>query len=47
MPTNDIIDEAALVILIENHWEEFVTHSGDEESAEMTLRALKDAGGIE
>lgn len=46
MPTTDTIDEAALVILIENHWQEFVEHSGDEESAEMTLRALKDAGGM-
>ena len=37
------IDEAALVMLIENHWQEFIEYSGGEESAETTLRALKDA----
>ncbi len=43
----DTIDEAALVMLVENHWQEFVEYSGDEDSAEMTLRALKNAAGID
>ena len=42
----DTIDEAALVILIENHWQEFVEISGGEESADMTVRALQDAAGM-
>jgi type IV secretory pathway ATPase VirB11/archaellum biosynthesis ATPase len=41
------IDEAALVMLIENHWQEFVEYSGGEESAEMTLRALMKAAGMD
>ena len=40
------IDEAALVMLIEGHCEEFVEYSGGEESAEMTLRTLKDTAGM-
>ena len=40
------IDAPALVMLIERHCEEFVEYSGSEESAEMTLRALKDAAGM-
>ena len=40
------IDAPALGMLIEGHWEEFVEYSGSEESAEMTLRALKDAAGM-
>lgn len=40
------IDEAALVMLIEGHWEKFVEYSGGEESAEMALRTLKDAAGM-
>lgn len=43
----DTIDEAALVMLVENNWQEFVEFSGSEESAEMTLRALKEAAGME
>lgn len=43
---NETIDEAALIMLIENHWQEFVEHSGGEESAEMTLRALRKAAGM-
>lgn len=43
---NETIDEAALIMLIENHWQEFVEHSGGEESAEMTLRTLRKATGM-
>ena len=43
----DTIDEAALVMLIENHWGEFAEYSGGEESAETTWRALKDAAGMD
>ncbi len=46
MPQIDSIDEAALLMLIESHWEEFVEYSGGEESAEMTLRALKCVAGM-
>lgn len=46
MPKIDSIDEAALLMLIESHWEEFVEYSGGEESAEMTLRALKYVAGM-
>ena len=42
----DTIDDAALVMLIENHWQEFVELSGGEESAEMTVRALQNAAGM-
>lgn len=41
------IDEAALVMLIENHWDEFVEYSGDEESAQMTLDVLKAQAGMD
>ena len=41
------IDEAALIMQIENHWQEFIEYSGGEESAETTLRALKDAAGMD
>lgn len=43
----DTIDEAALVMLVENHWQEFVEYSGGEDSAELTLRALKEAAGMD
>lgn len=43
----DTIDEAALVMLVENHWQEFVEYSGGEDSAELTLRALKNAAGMD
>ncbi|PWL61166.1 MAG: hypothetical protein DBY37_07100 [Desulfovibrionaceae bacterium] len=43
----DTIDEAALAMLVENNWQEFVEYSGGEESAETTLRALKDAAGMD
>ena len=43
----DSIDAAALTMLVENNWMEFVEFSGDEESAEMTLRALKKKAGME
>lgn len=42
----DDIDFAAVAMLIENHWDEFVEHSGDEESARRTLDAVKDEGGL-
>lgn len=42
---NDI-DEAAIVMLIESNWEEFVEYSGGEESADRTLAALKEAAGL-
>ena len=42
----DTLDEAALVMLIENHWQEFVELSGGEESAAMTVRALQDAADM-
>lgn len=29
----ETIDEAALAMLVENHWQEFVEYSGGEESA--------------
>ena len=41
------IDEVALVMLVQNNWQEFVEYSGGEESAEMTLRALRQAAGME
>lgn len=41
------IDEAALVMLIENHWQEFIEYSGGEEPAETTLRARKDAASMD
>lgn len=40
------IDEVAIIMLIENHWAEFVEHSGGEESAEQTLSALKSKAGM-
>ena len=43
----DTINEAALAMLVENNWDEFGEFSGSEESAEMTLRALKEAAGME
>lgn len=43
----DTIDEVALVMLVESNWQEFVEYSGGEESAEMTLRALRKAAGME
>lgn len=43
----DTIDETALVMLVESNWQEFVEYSGGEELAEMTLRALKDAAGMD
>ena len=43
----DTINEAALAMLVENNWDEFVEFSGSEESAEMTLRALRKAAGME
>ena len=43
----DTIDEVALVMLVENNWREFVEYSGGEESAEMTLRVLRQAAGME
>lgn len=43
----DTINEVALVMLVENNWGEFVEYSGGEESAEMTLRALRQAAGME
>ena len=44
---NNEIDFAAVVMLIENHWDEFVEYSGDEDSAELSLCALKaDAGMV-
>lgn len=46
MPDADTIDEAALAMLVENHWQGFVEYSGGEESTEMTLRALKNAAGL-
>lgn len=36
----DEIDSAALAMLVENHWDEFVEYSGGEEDAEKTLRVL-------
>lgn len=44
--TTDTIDAAALVMLVENNWVEFVEFSGDEASAEMTLRALREKAGM-
>ena len=41
------IDAAALVMLVENNWYEFVEYSGGEESAELTLLALKNAAGMD
>ena len=45
--STDMIDAAALAMLVENNWYEFVEYSGDEASAEMTLRALKNEAGME
>jgi len=42
----DDIDFAAVAMLIENHWDEFVEHSGDEESAQKSLDAVKRVGGL-
>lgn len=45
---NDMsIDAAALVMLVESNWYEFVEYSGDEESAELTLQTLKNAAGMD
>lgn len=43
----DTMNEVALVMLVEHNWQQFVEFSGGEESAEMTLRALRQAGGME
>lgn len=43
----DEIDSAALVMLIENNWGEFVEYSGSEKDAEKTLRVLKADCGME
>ncbi|WP_297826394.1 hypothetical protein [uncultured Desulfovibrio sp.] len=43
----DEIDSAALAMLVENHWDEFVEYSGGEEDAEKTLRVLKADCGME
>ncbi len=43
----DTMNEVALVMLVENNWREFIEYSGSEESAEMTLRTLKQAAGME
>ena len=40
------INSAALVMLIESNWEEFVEYSGSEEDAEKTLAALRDEAGM-
>lgn len=40
------VDAAAVVMLIENNWAEFVEYSGDEESAQMSLDALKAEAGM-
>lgn len=45
MGTEDI-DYAALVMLVEQHWNDFVEFSGGEEPAELTLQALKEEGGV-
>lgn len=42
-----IVDEAAVVMLIENNWDEFVEYSGGEESAQESLDALKEKAGME
>lgn len=44
---NYTIDEAALIMLIENNWQEFVEYSGGEESAQMTLRTLTESAGMD
>lgn len=44
---NPNIDYAALLLLIENNWDEFCEHSGGEESAERALQVIKDDGGLE
>lgn len=41
------IDYAALVILVENHPEEFADYSGGVPAAENTLAALKEHAEIE
>ena len=43
----DTINEAALAMLVENNLDEFDHFSRSEDSAEMTLRALKEAAGME
>ncbi len=43
---NPNVDYAAVVTLLENHWEEFVEWSGGEASAERSLQALKADGDI-
>lgn len=43
---NPNIDYAALLMLIEEYWEEFCQISGGEESAELTLQAIKDEGNV-
>lgn len=40
------MNEAALVMLIENNWQEFVEYCGGEESAELTLQTLMSAAGM-
>lgn len=43
----DTIDVTALVMLIESNWQEFVEYSGGEESAEITLKTLMSAAGMD
>ncbi len=41
------INAAALAMLVESNWDEFVEYSGGEESAELTLRALRLEAGMD
>lgn len=41
------IDSAAVVMLIESNWSEFVDYCGGEEDAEVSLKSLKEDCGME
>lgn len=43
----DDVDFAAVVMTLQENWESFVEFSGGEESADLTLAALKKIGGLD
>lgn len=41
------INAAALAMLVENNWDEFLEYCGNEDSADETLRGLRKMAGME
>lgn len=41
------INASALVMLAENNWGEFLEYCGSEDSADETLKALRELAGME